>query len=71
MIKISDYSFHRELPKSSLIRIRRCYVKQWFYCGHTVRIANARELYWLGFNVVFRMPWLKHSAKQLYPEIFK
>ncbi|KAB0555326.1 hypothetical protein [Pantoea stewartii] len=65
------YFFDKRLPKATLIKVRKSYVRDWFWKPHTVRIANAREFFWLGYNFTIRAPWLKHSARALYPKLFK
>ncbi|WP_146074526.1 hypothetical protein [Pectobacterium brasiliense] len=70
-VKTSEkYCKHPDLPRARLIRIHLCFVKKWFWRGHTVRIANAREFFWLGINVVIRRPWLADPARVLHPELF-
>jgi|GEM_PF-3246641 len=68
---MGKYFRHPELPKANLITIRRSFVRCWFWRGYTVRNANARQFYWLGLSIIIRRPWLKHSARALYPDIFK
>ncbi len=67
---MKQYYIHKSLEKSSIIRVRISYVRQWFFKPHTVRIANARDFYWLGLNISIRRPWLLSSARALHPELF-
>lgn len=67
---MKQYFSHESLGKAPVIRVRVSYVRRWFWKPHTVRIANAREFYWLGLNIMIRRPWLLSSARALHPELF-
>ncbi len=68
---MKKYCFDKRLGKATLITVRKSYVRDWFWKPYTLRIANAREFFWLGYNFTVRAPWLMRSAQALHPELFK
>lgn len=65
------YVFDRRLPKATLLRVRwvsRLKGGKWFL---KMRGANFLEVFAGRLNVLVRMPWLRHSAEALHPELFR
>jgi hypothetical protein len=54
----------RGLPRAKLLQIRPTGSVRWrpLYA----RCANCAVLYWLGLEIVWRMPWIRWVADRLY-----
>lgn len=55
-----------KLPRAGLIDFRWC---QRGYFGK-FRLANAMQVQVGRLTIMWRMPWLEHSARQIYPQVF-
>ncbi|WCK24142.1 hypothetical protein [Agrobacterium pusense] len=56
----------KRLPKAGLIRF------EWSSYSYIAkfRLANAMKVQIGRLSIVWRMPWLEHSARRLHPEVF-
>ncbi|WP_421359991.1 hypothetical protein [Agrobacterium rosae] len=56
----------KRLPKAGLIRF------EWGSYSYVVkfRFANSMKVQIGRLSIMWRMPWLKHSARRLHPELF-
>jgi len=56
----------KKLPKAGLIHF------EWGSYSYFAkfRLANAMKVQIGRLSIVWRMPWLEHSARRLHPEVF-
>lgn len=63
-----DKSIRKQLPKTRLITLQWSW--DWFYFAK-FRGANSLRLQIWWLTITFRAPWLEHSARALYPHLFR